>query len=507
MRLLAQVRHVMGKDLREARWALGAYVAFVLAVTARVAGWLSETGLSGALWMLLVVPLGLFAAAIVLQTDPPLRSDAFWASRPLSPGAVLVAKLLMAVAIVVVGAAGQFAALMAYDLPAGDAIAKAGQSGMVFGVLVLAALVLAAVTGELRTFALALLAIPVLGVLASSLAFELPPAPAGVVNVARTVGGVAAGLLLLAWVYRARDVRMILRIAASATVLAMLFGPPARPSGAPPSASVTPAGALPYGSVALLSLDPVEIGRQGVHLRAIANLRSEAYELQLMDRRVTFYLRDTSFVAPPSQEASTRLVWSSLPIMPDVHWLQSRGARRGPAGITVELPASQRMLLARGVDSVTIEGDLVASEATVAAAIPLVKHAPITRRGRRFYIEDLAHDGRHAALDLRTTSVLDPDSDEDVPFAANFGLVNRTRGEAIVLNRGNSQGSSGGLVLPGAGLRVNRMALSTEDNFNRPDPPSVDSGWMAEAELIAIERVTRGRHRVRLTSVVKAGLR
>ncbi|MBA3891108.1 MAG: hypothetical protein H0X64_11320, partial [Gemmatimonadaceae bacterium] len=315
---------------------------------------------------------------------------------------------------------------------------------------------------------------------------------------ARVAIAIAAALIVLTWLYRARDVGSRHRVIACTAVLMLFFAPPALRSTGISGAPIADPMQLPYGRVRLAPLSEAEVERR-VGVSVLVDLRSESLELELADWRATVYVRDTSFTAP--QDNPAKLAWTSLPAMSGVRWLQPPSGQ-GPVSIAVSLPASQRMLLARGVDSIAIEGDLVASDATVAAAVPVLQRTRLASRGRRFFIEDLGHDGRHASVDLGTTPLCERDHRSRLSFSAEFALVHRRRGEAIPLLGGRGGGSGGSLVLPGTCMETFRQELTSEPPFGSANHPTIDASWMAGAELIAIDRVPRGRHRVRLTTVV-----
>src|SRR5215468_7651472 len=116
MNWFSQIRHVAVKDIRRTRWALIVYIALITVsaasfATGRAFGPNSsspstETPAMPAAFAVYLpvvcVILGLVAAGSVVQLDSPTRANAFWASRPISPSAVLGAKLVV-VMITIVG--------------------------------------------------------------------------------------------------------------------------------------------------------------------------------------------------------------------------------------------------------------------------------------------------------------------------------------------------------------------------------------------------------------------
>ena len=121
MNTIAQMLHVARKDLRESRWPFIVYVALVALAAARVTDWWSASRVLE-MAMFLVVIAGVVLVATLIQSDSPIRADAFWATRPLSPTAVLLAKILLVVVIVVaLPVAAQAFAVSSFDIHGTDA--------------------------------------------------------------------------------------------------------------------------------------------------------------------------------------------------------------------------------------------------------------------------------------------------------------------------------------------------------------------------------------------------
>ncbi len=100
-----QIWHIAKKDIVHVRWLLALQVAVTgMALAAaldpgghgggqpgfalRITHWMEPVGGP----YILFVVLAVLISAVVVQADSPSRSDAFWASRPLHPLAVLMAK-------------------------------------------------------------------------------------------------------------------------------------------------------------------------------------------------------------------------------------------------------------------------------------------------------------------------------------------------------------------------------------------------------------------------------
>jgi hypothetical protein len=157
MTWLGQVLHVARKDLREEAWSLGAYLA-VIAIAALAV--FAPPGFTyTAVFAFIVFLLGMIVAVAVVQSDSPTASDSFWGSRPIRPTAMLGAKVLLAALIVLVPSIVQGAALLAFDANGGQAAFAIAHSAKVYALWLLAAMAIAALTRDIRTFIVAFAAI------------------------------------------------------------------------------------------------------------------------------------------------------------------------------------------------------------------------------------------------------------------------------------------------------------------------------------------------------------
>ncbi|MDE3129171.1 MAG: hypothetical protein KGL38_14270, partial [Gemmatimonadota bacterium] len=160
-----------------------------------------------------MIALTLFAVLIVatlVQSDSPRSATAFWVTRPLAPSAVLAAKVGMIVFLLLLPSLGEAAGLAMLRVSAGRMVSLIGGGLVAFGAWLLVAALFAAVTTDLPAFILVYVAVP-LGGLALLWMLASPSTAGGAStsdvqrNVATAVS-VAAGLGLLALVFRRRDI-------------------------------------------------------------------------------------------------------------------------------------------------------------------------------------------------------------------------------------------------------------------------------------------------------------
>src|SRR4051812_35520534 len=168
---LNEAVHVARKDVRHARALLVVY-AIIAAIALLAAMALpvqsdNTTLLTGSGLVLLFV--GMIMGASAIQADSPTQSNSFWASRPFHPTAMLGAKILYC-AIVIVGIplVAELTGLAHFQASTATILGDLARSSAIYGVLLLATIVIASLTSDLRGFIVAALAalIGIVGIVA-----------------------------------------------------------------------------------------------------------------------------------------------------------------------------------------------------------------------------------------------------------------------------------------------------------------------------------------------------
>ena len=216
-----QVWHIAKKDVLQFRWLLALQVlATVMAATAVLdpGSHGGRPGFSRAISVgldhiggpyMVLVGLAIFISAVVVQADSPSRSDAFWASRPLHPLAVLMAKgATLGVFLLGIPLFAEAIVLSEHAVSPVAMVPMLAESVIAQGGFVVAAATLAALTANLSAFVMAGLAAGVAGAAVigvinniDSDAFEtLAP-----VEVLAPV--LALGVAVLAYQYSSRNLR------------------------------------------------------------------------------------------------------------------------------------------------------------------------------------------------------------------------------------------------------------------------------------------------------------
>ena len=165
---MTEVLHIVRKDFKQLRWLL---LMWVLLLVARVPAW--SLGLSpgndpgysfllqrstGTIESLLLLMLA-FVAARLVHGEALVGWNAFWFTRPYSRKALVVAKLLFAVAVFIVLPLAADAVIMAlYDVGPRAQLAAAASFVTSYVTWMLLALAMAALTPSLGTFVLATVA-------------------------------------------------------------------------------------------------------------------------------------------------------------------------------------------------------------------------------------------------------------------------------------------------------------------------------------------------------------
>jgi len=155
--------HLVAADVRRHRLLLAAWLSIVVA-TAIVDGTrpilaadsaVGTIGILGSLLWLTALLLMIVLIPLVVQTHPLVGSDAFWMTRPIPPGALLVSKgVLIGIVMVAAPALAEAALMAAYYVPPAQIAAVAAQSALNQTFWTILLMTAAALTPNLTRFAL-----------------------------------------------------------------------------------------------------------------------------------------------------------------------------------------------------------------------------------------------------------------------------------------------------------------------------------------------------------------
>lgn len=166
---LAQVVHVVKKDLRLLRWPLAAFA--VVLMTVAVLDDRDTQLLGSGVIPILAVIAGMLLITTLVQEQSPSAANASWRVLPLSPVAVFVAKLLMLLMVLAVAGAAEWLALIRFDVPAAHAVSLTSMTLAPYLYWLLTAALIASLTRNIRGFVAALILTPI-GLVIIGLVFE-----------------------------------------------------------------------------------------------------------------------------------------------------------------------------------------------------------------------------------------------------------------------------------------------------------------------------------------------
>jgi hypothetical protein len=479
-----------------------------------------EAQASGFMWAVLVqgmsgapivVVVGVFLVALLLQSDSSARSDAFWVTRPLAPSAVLGAKLALAgVLLLLLPLAGQVAAFVVHDVPVERIVPLAVESVSTMSAILAVVAVFAALTPDLRTLLSAFLITVVCWAFARLplVAFdEAEVRWAGFVS--RLVPSLfltATGLALVAFQYRARDVRRTLRVFAlpaivSATLLAMprRYDAPASNEPPPPALHMdrlqVVARDLTLGDGPTLSAWQVRLEIE------LAEDAVDRHRYVLSEGVVTFGLPDGSAEKRSLRGSGTRDV-ALNPTNVDVPGFTWMGPGELPSrwpwhSAWVAIPERVAWALREGGVSVEVEGRIRVSKPLELARVPLRVGASFTRDGSRLRIDEVHEgpDGPTLSTSTETIASWGDRWESDLLDRWDVVALNPPRKEALALRITSSgSGVSHQLILPGPSARALHAVLGRLVTYPPPDQRVDWTTWMRDAELSITDWVPIGSY-------------
>jgi hypothetical protein len=510
MRWARQVAHVAAKDVRFARWVYGLYTLAVVVATlgfttGRALGPYSPTENTTVLAMpealVVVLPLLSIALAVLMigtlvQADSPTRANTLWASRPLSASAVLSAKLVAAIVIVILPLIGATAALATLDTSRSDVVRMIVHAAMGMLAWLLAGLALGAITENLLVLISALIG-TLVALIVITIGFgdfltvfsQVDP------RVVRAAGIVAA-LALLLYLYRTRDSRRRIWFGGLASAALLMYGtaPISRGQEAPTVAAEMDFRVEMPAPIVDDRQRPIAIGL-GV------GRVSESDRLDFHPETVVVKATSGRSVLSTGYFASQPVHMALLPLDASLHWLIAPDMGMSNA-FQFEPTASDWQELSRGMTSVHLAGTVVASRAHLLGSIPLRRGSHVVHDGRRLTIEAFTRAGNAVDVNLRPShtshaflaGLTDPTLVEH--DGLEFALVNASRGEAIGLSSRQTSSNSGTMVLPWIDVTTTYMRLTTP----QPAPPVhvvlPDDAWFANAQLVLFEWRPVGQFRV-----------
>ncbi|MFL5563439.1 MAG: hypothetical protein ACJ79K_18385 [Gemmatimonadaceae bacterium] len=511
MTWLAQLRHLLIKDLTEHRWTVLLYVAAVLVATGHTLGWQPFASSTLGMTMVFIGLIGAVLAASIVQGDSPTRSDAFWASHPIDASAVLAAKLCLGAAVLALPLLAQMIALHGYDVTWSDAFMKSIHDSRMYALIVLGALVVAALTRDLKSFVLTVIAIPVALLICVAI-LSLRHSSWGIA-VTATEAAVATllcafvELVLLAWLYHTRDSRWLTRVAGFALVGLSFVGLTMSSPSTQPN-PIREAKGIPHVPLHVAWATRRDwITRSPLAMTLTIGAPPEGLRYALERTSATVRMRDGS-------TADLWVSWNEFdfsqnsavtpPAIPGIRWLNltpedsaDTGAER-VMNLDPTPTDAQRLQLQAGVESVVLKGYIAVTRLSAGDTLPLARGALVVHGGRRTQVEKWRRGPDGALLEVRMRRALGPSIFSGADFAApeDLVLVNRARGEGVVLLRLGNNFTGDGMVIPGSTMTSQLVQYSFRYVAN--GRPAIDDAWLRDAKLQVVDAEPLGSYPVTL---------
>lgn len=516
MSWLGQVGHVMAKDVRQTWWAVALVLLAVAGGTLRAL----DVGLShsgeiqmGTARVVTEVALGtpalliagLLLVALLVHADSPARSDAFWATRPLVPSAVLAAKVvLMATLLLLLPLGAQLWALVAHEVPADRIPGLLGASALEQAGLVAVAAALASLTADLRSYVVAIMVATfawsmILAVAAGAFGNPVTYGPRSSVT---DVVWLVAGAALVTYQYHVRDVRRVATVAAAPVAAALLLLaaiPPQRPI--PVRREAVPPHLRAEGlGVADMDVRPEGLGMSQVILRLELSDGRPGYRYALWPGDAHIRLPDGSEARAVASQRMTLHQSGDAGLEGFIRLDEGRGPPFGLAHLAFSVPRDVGDVLEReGASGIELTGDVEVLEPSVVGMVPLEVGAAVARGGYRIRVESV-EPGPEPIVNTVAESVERSRSWWGrVPFESlEFFLVNEERKELLALHlRSGGGGQSHVMVLSGVEARAYRAGLGTMMGAARQ--AGLPRGWMDAAALYVREWTPIGSYPVSVT--------
>ena len=553
---MTQMIHIARKDLRRLRWLLVLWAAVLSArVALKTAGpMLAGEGFGGAFVLqqldsvvaILELLITALLAARLVHEEPLVGLNAFWLTRPYDRSSLLAAKLLIAsFALVVLPLAADVVTMSLFD--AGPQAQLRATPLLLGGYLrwMLAFMVIAVLTPSTTVFALTIIGVTTAISVAMALALMI-----AVMSVDEsstytrsvvadpTAGVVAFGIFVVAAlamiIYQYRNRRWITAAGLGAVGVMALFTVPyvwpwsfARPAELDPGSwahdTTRTFAVLDRSSPPEVTQESVfrrdSLPARQIHARVRLTGMPEDFAVQNIAARATLGLPSgvtlqSAQMAGFSARFELRAGGAETPRRPlqavlgNVRLLaepEQSDFESWPGLLTLSEEAYARHRGEMGRLEALLDFHLTRSH--LVGILPLDAGAAIDRTFSRIEVVDVRQrlDGIVIAVrHWRTESALSLESHSEYEFV----LRNRARAEALTGSRepwgssGLHGGSSSIAMLPlimldsaSRGFIVQHEALHFPSRMSRPDAtrPRLDAAWLADAELVVVERVYAGR--------------
>lgn len=497
---MAQVVHVLRKDLREHRVRTMLFVAVVAVALSRALGFAMPV--DPTLIALVTFLVGMAIVGAPVDADPPTDPRSFWATRPVAPAAMLGAKLAFMALLTLIAALAQAVAVASFDLPLATAAHYVARPSLIFASTLLAVLVVVASTNDVRARLLLVLAV-VVAIPAGGQLLVSNGGPPGWLQPTASIAGPMVMVATLLHFYRSRPSGWIPPALALVVLLFAALALLRRPG--PVEVPAYPASV--QRAELIMSVPPesptVRDGKVRVRMSAVQpapgwqyNLRSPTLVVTLASGREISLAGDANFMNLGGDSGP-------LPLPRGVTAMRDPGEPIGWREVGLPVRPQDRDAEGQAIMQVTLTGNMLVTVMRVVDTIPVRVGATHAREGIRSVVDSLTIAGGRPVVVLRAEGLLKPDDGSRVfPFTSYFGRAYSLLGpdgERVPLNQVSTQASSGGLVLPTGAFGQAEVRLEPRDAAPGAALTFRDSTWVSGAKLLAQEPRPQGSYPVALT--------
>jgi hypothetical protein len=491
---MKQALHIFQKDLRGIRVPLLLlYVVMAVQTAVTLRDPLTHDPVPGLQWFALLVPVTLLVTAgMLVQLEPLVGTTAFWMTKPIARGSLLVAKILFFLVFLVVPVALVTVAIaLAYGIEPALMARAVGQSIVPLGSVLAGAMLLAAITPNFPAYLTLGIGFSLANQLLDSLVEKMVPIVYTPVNsTVQAAIVVISGVLLILHQYFTRRTRRTvvgLVLACLATSLAPRFWPWNLVDR--PDLTLSAEGVV----LALNAATPSGVFQASPRLGGGVSVTATPEVLDApAGRDISMFVEgelriDQGKRVPFDGVAGVLDSGGIEAAMPGFRWLGKR--QPNPAELTVARRGEASFDELAGKPA-TLRGTISGQFHTyrVAGALPLTAGARLENRELGAVVQRVLRGPHSAQIELRIRQV-------EILGGAQlprFLLVNRRREEMLEVD-GESTGSLAGVssLLGTTILRAWRTTLAFHSSKHGA-PLDIDEEWLSGAELAVLEWVPAG---------------
>lgn len=558
MSFATQVRQVMRRDAREARWFLVALGALLVVATlqglAPDSRWSTAEGPLGTGWLVLRAAVMLAAATITLTFLPNDGPRAAWRALPITPTAVWVARL--AWGALLVGVVGAVCLLALATVPLDASLRTEAVLQTVFGLGKHAIVgTLAALVAGSRTRVLLLLPVVVVAALVAFAFFAVTGTPEPIrqailwcITPSGSLLLLAVGALLATWPFLSRQRGTAARwVGFAAAVLLLALGQ-WNAAHADAGSGIAREDAPGVTSAALLAgldttrisfqlssgtdasdmappagMAPVVVGAPWARLQLVPTIETTPSDDRIVWRPRHVWLGDAPADSLRLMSTADVIAVPGTLALPGVRrWLNAPPTL--PLPVTAAVPQERLPDVRRENQTASVTLEVERQRATILAQLPLGEAGAATGPWQRLTTAQLVARSDGPAVRVKTVLLRGPRTDgrttPEFGFDLSFALLNPSTGEAVHLVAHSRNGGDSGWMLDPTLFRAHTLELQifgsglpvTPDSLGQPHYAYPDDAWLRASSLVMIgwEVVERGPLTLsapltaRVTTTVKA---